>query len=176
MKDGEFLRGEGCGHFVTLRDLLGRETHSPYLGTFPTWGHSLLGIDLALLSLFGIIALSGVVVNDSLLVVTFYNQLRRKGVGVDDALVEAGTQRFRPILLTSLTTFFGLLPMILEKSVQAQFLIPMAVSLGFGILFATIIILIGVPVGTKLLEQLTNPSPVKDKVENPISVATNTPS
>lgn len=140
------------------------------------WGHSLLGIDLALLSLFGIIALSGVVVNDSLLVVTFYNQLRRKGVGVDDALVEAGTQRFRPILLTSLTTFFGLLPMILEKSVQAQFLIPMAVSLGFGILFATIIILIGVPVGTKLLEQLTNPSPVKDKVENPISVATNTPS
>jgi len=116
------------------------------------WGHALLGIDLALLSLFGIIALSGVVVNDSLVLLSFYNQLRKEGMSRDQALVEAGAQRFRPILLTSLTTFFGLLPMILEKSVQAQFLIPMAVSLAFGILFATFIILIGVPVGTKLME------------------------
>ena len=138
------------------------------------WGHSLLGIDLALLSLFGIIALSGVVVNDSLLVITFYNQLRSKGVEIDDALIEAGSQRFRPILLTSLTTFFGLLPMILEKSVQAQFLIPMAVSLGFGILFATFIILLGVPVGTKLLEQITNTSPNRDMVQNTIAVASDT--
>ncbi len=138
------------------------------------WGHSLLGIDLALLSLFGIIALSGVVVNDSLLVITFYNQLRSKGVEMDDALIEAGSQRFRPILLTSLTTFFGLLPMILEKSVQAQFLIPMAVSLGFGILFATFIILLGVPVGTKLLEQITNTSPNRDMVQNTIAVASDT--
>lgn len=138
------------------------------------WGHSLLGIDLALLSLFGIIALSGVVVNDSLLVITFYNQLRAKGVEMDEALVEAGSQRFRPILLTSLTTFFGLLPMILEKSVQAQFLIPMAVSLGFGILFATFIILLGVPVGTKLLEQVTNTSLNKDTVQSTIAVASDT--
>ena len=116
------------------------------------WGHALLGIDLALLSLFGIIALSGVVVNDSLVLLSFYNQLRGEGMSRDQALIEAGAQRFRPILLTSLTTFFGLLPMILEKSVQAQFLIPMAVSLAFGILFATFIILIGVPVGVKLLE------------------------
>ena len=94
------------------------------------WGHLLMGIDLALLSLFGIVALSGVVVNDSLVLLTFYNQLRREGSSHEEALVSAGAARFRPILLTSLTTFFGLLPMILEKSLQAQFLIPMAVSSG----------------------------------------------
>ena len=115
------------------------------------WGHLLMGIDLALLSLFGIVALSGVVVNDSLVLLTFYNQLRREGTSHEEALVSAGAARFRPILLTSLTTFFGLLPMILEKSLQAQFLIPMAVSLGFGILFATFIILLGVPIGMRLL-------------------------
>ena len=115
------------------------------------WGHLLMGIDLALLSLFGIVALSGVVVNDSLVLLTFYNQMRREGSSHEEALVSAGAARFRPILLTSLTTFFGLLPMILEKSLQAQFLIPMAVSLGFGILFATFIILLGVPVGMRML-------------------------
>ncbi|HIG18424.1 MAG TPA: efflux RND transporter permease subunit, partial [Candidatus Handelsmanbacteria bacterium] len=109
------------------------------------WGHVLMGLDLALLSMFGIVALSGVVVNDSLVLLSFYNQLLGAGMERREALVEAGKQRFRAILLTSLTTFFGLLPMILERSVQAQFLIPMAVSLGFGILFATAIILIGVP-------------------------------
>jgi multidrug efflux pump subunit AcrB len=109
------------------------------------WGHVIMGLDMALLSMFGIVALSGVVVNDSLVLLSFYNQLVGQGVDRRDALVEAGKQRFRAILLTSLTTFFGLLPMILERSVQAQFLIPMAVSLGFGILFATAIILIGVP-------------------------------
>ena len=115
------------------------------------WGHLIMGLDLALLSLFGIVALSGVVVNDSLVLLTFYNQMRREGTTHEEALVSAGAARFRPILLTSLTTFFGLLPMILEKSLQAQFLIPMAVSLGFGILFATFIILLGVPVGMRLL-------------------------
>lgn len=118
------------------------------------WGHMIMGLDLALLSVFGIVALSGVVVNDSLVLLTFYNQLRNGGMPRAEALVEAGAQRFRPILLTSLTTFFGLLPMILEKSVQAQFLIPMAVSLGFGILFATFIILLGVPVAMKMLEDV----------------------
>ncbi|MEE2658365.1 MAG: efflux RND transporter permease subunit [Candidatus Latescibacterota bacterium] len=116
------------------------------------WGHVIMGLDLALLSLFGIVALSGVVVNDSLILLTFYNQLRAGGLERDAALVEAGKQRFRPILLTSLTTFFALLPMIMEKSVQAQFLIPMAVSLGFGIMFATCIILLGVPAGMKNLD------------------------
>ena len=118
------------------------------------WGHVLMGIDLTMLSVMGIVALSGVVVNDSLVLLSFYNKLRAEGMERDRALMEAGKQRFRPILLTSLTTFFGLLPMILEKSMQARFLIPMAVSLGFGILFATGIILIGVPTGMKLLEKV----------------------
>ncbi|MBT6148165.1 MAG: efflux RND transporter permease subunit, partial [Gemmatimonadetes bacterium] len=118
------------------------------------WGHVLLGIDLAMLSMFGVVALSGVVVNDSLILLSFYNQLRAGGMAQDEAIVEAGRQRFRPIILTSATTFFALLPMILEKSVQAQFLIPMAVSLGFGILFATFIILLVVPAATKNLETL----------------------
>ncbi len=116
------------------------------------WGHVLMGLDLAMLSMFGIVALSGVVVNDSLILLTFYNQLRDDGMPVDEALVEAGRQRFRPIFLTSMTTFFALLPMMLETSLQAQFLIPMAVSLGFGILFATVIILVGVPTAMKLLD------------------------
>ena len=115
------------------------------------WGHALMGIDLAMLSMFGVVALSGVVVNDSLVLLAFYNQLRQQGVDCDEALIEAGKQRFRPIILTSLTTFFALLPMILERSVQAQFLIPMAVSLGFGILFSTAIILVGVPATMKLV-------------------------
>ena len=115
------------------------------------WGHVLMGLDLTMLSMFGMVALSGVVVNDSLVLISFYNQLVRDGMDREEALVQAGKQRFRPILLTSLTTFFGLLPMILEKSVQAQFLIPMAVSLGFGILFATGIILLGVPTSMKML-------------------------
>ncbi|MBT4502659.1 MAG: efflux RND transporter permease subunit, partial [Gemmatimonadetes bacterium] len=118
------------------------------------WGHVLMGIDLTMLSVMGIVALSGVVVNDSLVLLSFYNKLRAEGMEKDRALMEAGKQRFRPILLTSLTTFFGLLPMILEKSMQARFLIPMAVSLGFGILFATGIILIGIPTGMKLLEKM----------------------
>lgn len=118
------------------------------------WGHVLMGLDLAMLSTFGVVALSGVVVNDSLVLLTFYNQLRAHGQGVDEALLGAGKSRFRPIILTSLTTFFALLPMILERSVQAQFLIPMAVSLGFGILFATAITLVGVPVSMKMLTRV----------------------
>ena len=118
------------------------------------WGHVLMGLNLGLLSMFGIVALSGVVVNDSLILLSFYNQRRVEGVDRDEALMQACRHRFRPILLTSLTTFFALLPMILEKSVQAQFLIPMAVSLAFGILFATVIILIGVPSTMKMVAQI----------------------
>ncbi len=119
------------------------------------WGHVVMGLDLAMLSMFGVVALSGVVVNDSLILLSFCNDLRQKGgLSGDEAIIEAGRQRFRPIVLTSATTFFALLPMILEKSVQAQFLIPMAVSLGFGILFATIIILIGVPAMMKSLDEV----------------------
>ena len=108
-------------------------------------GHLMLGLQLGILSLFGIVGLSGVVVNDSLVLVDFVNQKRDEGLSMPDAILVAGKQRFRPILLTSVTTFLGLFPLILEKSVQAQFLIPMAVSLGFGIIFATVIIMLVVP-------------------------------
>jgi len=109
------------------------------------FGHMIMGYNLSILSMFGIVALSGVVVNDALLLVDKANRDRYKGVDPFNALISAGTRRFRPILLTSLTTFFGLTPMILETSVQAQFLIPMAISLGFGILFATGITLLLIP-------------------------------
>ena len=108
-------------------------------------GHLIMGFNLSILSMFGLVALSGVVVNDSLLLIDKVNRNRRKGAGMFDAAREASKRRFRPIMLTSLTTFFGLSPMITETSVQAQFLIPMAISLGFGILFATGITLLLIP-------------------------------
>ncbi|AWW33345.1 AcrB/AcrD/AcrF family protein [Echinicola strongylocentroti] len=107
-------------------------------------GHILLGYDLSLVSLMGMIALAGVVVNDSLIMVDFANK-RRKEMSAFDAIHEAGLRRFRPIVLTTLTTFGGLTPIILETSSQAFYLIPMAISLGFGIVFATSIILVIVP-------------------------------
>lgn len=109
-------------------------------------GHILMGYDLSLMSMMGIVALSGVAVNDSLVLIVAINELRRnEGLGLLEAIVAGGARRFRPILLTSLTTFFGLTPMILETSVQARFLIPMAISLGFGVLFATFVTLMLVP-------------------------------
>ena len=108
-------------------------------------GHLLLGYMLSIISLMGLVALAGVVVNDSLLLIVRANETRARGETIYDAVVEGGTRRFRPILLTSLTTFFGLAPLIFEQSVQARFLIPMAISLGFGILIATAIVLILVP-------------------------------
>lgn len=117
-------------------------------------GHVILGLNLSILSGFGIVALAGVVVNDNLVLVDFVNRRRREGLSVHDSVIEAGKARFRPIILTSLTTFAGLLPMMLEKSVQAQFLIPMAASLAFGVLFATAISLIFVPTGYIILEDV----------------------
>ncbi|MDP0489508.1 MAG: efflux RND transporter permease subunit [Verrucomicrobiota bacterium JB023] len=107
-------------------------------------GHIMLGFDLSLISIMGVIALSGVVVNDSIIMIDYANQ-QRKTMPVFQAIREAGLRRFRPILLTTMTTFGGLTPIILEKSLQAQYLIPMAISLGFGIIFATAIILLLVP-------------------------------
>ncbi len=110
------------------------------------FGHILLGYDLNLVSMFGIVALSGVVVNDSLVLIDFANRLRyNDGLDFYNAITKAGLKRFRAIILTTLTTFFGLMPMIFEKSIQAKFLIPMAISLGFGILFSTFIVLILIP-------------------------------
>ncbi len=118
-------------------------------------GHYLMGFDLSLISIMGIVALSGVVVNDSLVLVDAANTLRRDlGMSAHEAVVAAGARRFRPILLTSVTTFFGLAPMIFETSVQARFLIPMAISLGYGVLFATAITLIVIPASYMVVEDV----------------------
>jgi len=108
-------------------------------------GHLLIGIEVSMMSFFGIIALAGVVVNDSLILVDFVNRERRLGIPLVQAVMDAASKRFRAILLTSLTTFFGLIPIVLETSLQAQIVIPMAASLAFGILFATVITLFLIP-------------------------------
>ncbi len=117
-------------------------------------GHVLIGINFSSLSMMGIIALAGVVVNDSILMVDFVNKAVDEGMTVLDAAIQSGTRRFRAIMLTSLTTFFGLLPILLETSLTAQLVTPMAVSLGFGILFATVITLILIPCLYMVLEDL----------------------
>jgi multidrug efflux pump subunit AcrB len=117
-------------------------------------GHLLMGFNLSIISIFGMVGLAGVVVNDSLVLIDRANRHRQDGYDAHDAIVRAGCIRFRAILLTSLTTFAGLTPMLLERSIQAQFLIPMAVSLGFGVLFATVITLLLVPCGYMLLEDI----------------------
>ena len=121
-------------------------------------GHVLLGYGLSIISMFGIIALSGVVVNDSLVLVVTANMHRDKNPDqpVLDAVCNAGIRRFRPILLTSVTTFFGLAPMIFETSMQARFLVPMAISIGFGVLFATFVILLLVPALYLVVEDCRN--------------------
>ncbi|MCB9627421.1 MAG: efflux RND transporter permease subunit [Sandaracinaceae bacterium] len=119
------------------------------------WGHVLMGYDLSIMSQMGIVALAGVVVNDSLILVDATNEFQREGHDIWRATLMGGARRFRPILLTSLTTFFGLAPMILETSVQARFLIPMAISLGFGVLFATFITLLLIPAAYMALDDAT---------------------
>ncbi len=110
------------------------------------FGHFLLGMDLSALSVMGILAASGVVVNDSLVMVDYVNNARKSGVKLKDAVLHAGTKRFRAIMLTSITTFIGLVPIIFfEVSAQAQIVIPMAISLAFGVLFATIVTLVLIP-------------------------------
>ena len=140
------------------------------------WGHIFMGLDVTMMSMFGLVALTGVVVNDSLVMVDFINRARRvhadlgrhirqsggrpqnrhefESAGLQLAIREAGSNRFRPILLTSLTTFFGLAPLMVERSMQAAFLVPMAVSLAFGVLFATFITLILVPVSYLILDDV----------------------
>jgi len=115
-------------------------------------GHLVFGKSFNMMSAFGIVALIGVVVNDSLIMVEFVNRARREGLRLKDAVLQAGTQRFRAIMLTSLTTFFGLLPIMFETSLQAQIIIPMAIALGFGIMFATVITLLLIPSVYLILE------------------------
>ena len=127
----------------------------PFGFTGAVIGHLIMGMNLAVLSIIGIVALSGVVVNDSLVMVDFINRYRRDdGKSIMDSALAAGPRRFRPILLTSITTFVGLFPLLIEKSVQAKFLVPMAISLAFGVLFATLITLILVPTSYLVIEDI----------------------
>ncbi len=119
-------------------------------------GHFLMGYSLSLMSLFGFMALSGVVVNDALILVDFVNRKKHQGIPTFKALTQTCRQRIRPIILTTLTTFVGLAPMILETSRQARFLIPMALSLGFGILFATLLTLIFIPALYIIIDDIQN--------------------
>ncbi|HEU4365607.1 MAG TPA: efflux RND transporter permease subunit, partial [Candidatus Krumholzibacteria bacterium] len=118
------------------------------------WGHVIMGLDLSMLSMFGLVAVTGVVVNDSIVLVDYINQRRREGLPLEQALREAGVRRFRPIWLTSLTTFAGLTPLLLARSVQAKFMVPMAVSLAFGVVGATFITLAIVPAAYLILEDV----------------------
>jgi multidrug efflux pump subunit AcrB len=108
-------------------------------------GHMVFGVTVSMMSLFGLVALAGVIVNDSLIMVDFVNRGRAEGMSLHKAVVEAGTSRFRAILLTTLTTFLGLLPIMFEKSLQAQMVIPMTLSLGWGIVFGTLLTLVMIP-------------------------------
>ncbi|MEO5344182.1 MAG: efflux RND transporter permease subunit, partial [Gammaproteobacteria bacterium SHHR-1] len=131
-------------------------------------GHWAMGIELTILSLFGLFGLSGIVVNDSIILVVFYKELRQQGMGVQEAVIEAACRRLRAVLLTSLTTIAGLTPLLFETSLQAQFLIPMATSIAFGLAFATFLILLMVPVLLSALErtkQRLNPSPAEALAE-----------
>ncbi|HSG61443.1 MAG TPA: efflux RND transporter permease subunit [Pseudomonadales bacterium] len=119
-------------------------------------GHWITGYTLAFTSVLGMLALLGVLVNDSLVLVNYINQCQQKGMDLGQAVRTAGVSRFRAVALTSLTTFFGVLPLIMEKSISAQFLIPMALSLGFGILFATVITLFMVPTNVMIVNDIKN--------------------
>lgn len=118
------------------------------------WGHGIHGKPLSILSLWGIIALMGVIVNDSVVFLEKFNQFITQGMKVKDAIVKAGKNRLRAIILTTVTTSFGLFPIILEKSFQAQFLIPMAISLAYGVAFGTFFILMFFPALIMILNDI----------------------
>ena len=119
-------------------------------------GHLLLGLPMSMMSMFGVIGLSGVVVNDSLVMIDFINDRLRRGMPGREAIIDGAKARFRPILLTSVTTFLGVAPLVFERSLQAQFLVPMAASLGFGILFATAVLMMIVPALTMVHHRVTD--------------------
>ena len=129
----------------------------PFGFTGAVIGHLIMGMPLTVLSIIGIVALAGVVVNDGLVMVDFINRYRREvNKTVIEAALAAGPRRFRPILLTSVTTFAGLFPLLIEKSVQAKFLVPMAISLAYGVLFATLITLLLVPTSYVIIHDFQN--------------------
>jgi multidrug efflux pump subunit AcrB len=120
------------------------------------FGHLVMGMEFTIVSIFGIVALSGIVVNDALILIDFINRAVRSGVDVETAVVDSGKARFRPVLLTSITTIAGLLPILLETSFQAQFLIPMAISICFGLLAATLLTLLFVPALYLIVRDIRN--------------------
>lgn len=128
----------------------------PFSLTGALWGHFFMGLDLSLMSTYGLIAAAGVVINDSLVMTDYVNQKRAEGHSIADAVVEAGCARFRAITLTSITTFVGVLPIMFETSLQAQFVIPMAVALGFAVLYATLVTLLLVPSLYMILQDIGN--------------------
>ena len=128
-------------------------------------GHLILGMNLNMFSIFGILATAGVVINDSLVMVDYVNNARKEGIPLKDAVKFAGSKRFRAIMLTSITTFIGLVPIIFfETSMQALIIIPMAVSLAFGVLFATIVTLILIPSLYLIIEDIKSKLRRKKKV------------
>jgi HAE1 family hydrophobic/amphiphilic exporter-1 len=135
-------------------------------------GHFWLGLPVTMFSLFGLVALTGVVVNDSIVLIDFINHRMADGMPLHDAIIDAGRRRFRPVLLTSVTTVAGLTPILMETSLQAQFLIPMAASLSFGIMMSTVLVLILVPSFYCILDILfkIGPRPEAEPSENPPSL------
>jgi len=127
------------------------------------FGHWAMGLDLTILSMFGRFARCGSAVNDSIVLVTFYKALRQQGLAVREALIEASCQRLRAVLLTSLTTIAGLTPLLFETSVQAQFLIPMATSISFGLAFTTLLVLFLVPALLSIHESVHNRLPLRPR-------------
>ena len=124
------------------------------------WGHYFMGLTITMFTLFGLVALTGVVVNDSIVLIDFINLRFRKGMRLFDALMDAGRRRFRPVMLTSATTIAGLTPMLTETSFQAQFLIPLAATLVFGLLVATGLVLILIPTVYSIYQRLLNRVPL----------------
>ncbi|MBW3597695.1 MAG: efflux RND transporter permease subunit, partial [Planctomycetes bacterium] len=135
------------------------------------WGHFIFGLPLSMFSLFGLVALTGVVVNDSIVLIDFINHRVREGVDLREAIVESGRRRFRPVLLTSLTTIVGLLPIVMERSFQAQIVIPMAIALCFGLLFSTVLVLVMVPMLYMVYSKLIGPAAPEHEEEEPRPVA-----
>ena len=113
------------------------------------------GVELTILSFFGIIGLSGIVVNDSIILISFYQRLREQGIAVNEAIIQASSSRLRAVVLTSMTTIAGLTPLLFETSIQAQFLIPMAVSITFGLAFSTILVLLVIPAMLSVIESMS---------------------
>ena len=126
----------------------------PFSLTGAIWGHFFIGLDLSMMSTYGLIAAAGVVINDSLVMTDYVNQKRKEGFSIKESVVEAGCARFRAITLTSITTFVGVLPIMFETSLQAKFVIPMAVALGFAVLYATFVTLLLVPSLYMILEDI----------------------